>query len=131
MANENPAAESDAPRKCRNCGCTDDRACLDRIGFPCSWVADDLCSACLPIEAWSQVMPEEAIHVALALGDAHSEWEELHATPVAPELEQLAAFFFSRGFMAAARAVECSDYPPDDAEIIQPAPSRLILPSEF
>lgn len=30
---------------CRSCGCTDFDAC-DDDGFPCSWVEDDLCSAC-------------------------------------------------------------------------------------
>lgn len=29
---------------CRQCGCTDDRACPGG----CSWVAPDLCSACKP-----------------------------------------------------------------------------------
>lgn len=35
-------------RKCRVCGCTDDncRQCVERTGHPCSWVEDDLCSAC-------------------------------------------------------------------------------------
>ncbi|MGN6693884.1 MAG: Lsr2 family DNA-binding protein [Aquihabitans sp.] len=37
-------------RACRQCGCTDwDCAgCIERTGSPCSWVADDLCSACVP-----------------------------------------------------------------------------------
>lgn len=30
------------PRKCRVCGCTDDRACEGG----CHWVEDDLCSTC-------------------------------------------------------------------------------------
>ena len=34
-------------RKCRVCGCTDDKACLDeKTGEPCHWVEDDLCSNC-------------------------------------------------------------------------------------
>ena len=34
-----------AVRTCRQCGCTDVRAC--RVaGVPCCWVQDDLCSAC-------------------------------------------------------------------------------------
>jgi hypothetical protein len=35
-------------RRCRVCGCTDTdcRCCIQRTGRPCSWVADDLCSAC-------------------------------------------------------------------------------------
>jgi hypothetical protein len=36
-------------RRCRECGCTerDCRACYERTGKPCSWVAADLCSACV------------------------------------------------------------------------------------
>lgn len=33
------------PRACRSCGCTDEAACVVD-GKPCSWVAEDLCSAC-------------------------------------------------------------------------------------
>ena len=34
-------------KRCRVCGCTDDRACCDpNTGHPCYWVEDDLCSAC-------------------------------------------------------------------------------------
>jgi len=35
-------------RKCRVCGCTDDdcRQCIEKTGKPCSWVEEDLCSAC-------------------------------------------------------------------------------------
>lgn len=33
--------------RCRGCGCTDLDACLDPTDkLPCSWVEDDLCSAC-------------------------------------------------------------------------------------
>ena len=37
-------------RFCRICRCTDMdcRQCIARTGLPCSWVAEDLCSACLP-----------------------------------------------------------------------------------
>lgn len=31
---------------CRECGCTDDRACVDPEGRPCFWVEDTLCSSC-------------------------------------------------------------------------------------
>lgn len=36
-------------RSCRMCGCTDRdcRGCVERTGAPCSWVAKDLCSACV------------------------------------------------------------------------------------
>ena len=35
-------------RSCRRCGCTDEdcRGCIERTGEPCSWVTEDLCSAC-------------------------------------------------------------------------------------
>jgi hypothetical protein len=44
-AAQNP--QSDV-RTCRACGCTDDdcRQCIARTGRPCSWVEQDLCSAC-------------------------------------------------------------------------------------
>jgi len=34
------------PPKCRVCGCTDEDACATLTG-PCSWVEQDLCSACV------------------------------------------------------------------------------------
>lgn len=36
-------------RSCRVCGCTDDDCsqCIEKTGMPCSWVEDDLCSACV------------------------------------------------------------------------------------
>lgn len=35
-------------RRCRACGCTDAdcRQCIQRTGRPCTWVEEDLCSAC-------------------------------------------------------------------------------------
>lgn len=33
-------------RKCRQCGCSDERACVDPSLGPCGWVEWDLCSAC-------------------------------------------------------------------------------------
>lgn len=35
-------------RICMNCGCTDHncRACIEKTGQPCGWIAPDLCSAC-------------------------------------------------------------------------------------
>src|SRR6186713_436062 len=46
-AEKDEAIEAE-PRKCRVCGCTDDdcRQCIEATGSPCSWVEDDLCSAC-------------------------------------------------------------------------------------
>jgi hypothetical protein len=39
-------------RACRVCGCTDEdcSGCIERTGEPCSWVDDDLCSACDGVE---------------------------------------------------------------------------------
>jgi hypothetical protein len=37
------AAAEEGPRRCRGCGCTDERGC--RGG--CSWVEFDLCSRCV------------------------------------------------------------------------------------
>ena len=34
------------PRECRVCGCTTFHACKTETGY-CSWVEDDLCSACV------------------------------------------------------------------------------------
>lgn len=41
-------ARKAAARACRVCGCTeaDIRPCAQRTGWPCHWVAADLCSAC-------------------------------------------------------------------------------------
>jgi len=35
---------------CRKCGCwqQDCRGCIEKTGYPCSWVEEDLCSACVP-----------------------------------------------------------------------------------
>lgn len=35
-------------QRCRVCGCTqfDCSQCIEKTGSPCSWVEDDLCSAC-------------------------------------------------------------------------------------
>jgi hypothetical protein len=35
------------PRRCRNCGCSDDRACPGG----CYWIEDDLCSRCEEIQS--------------------------------------------------------------------------------
>lgn len=38
-----------AERTCRICGCTKDDCspCVEKMGSPCTWVEDDLCSACV------------------------------------------------------------------------------------
>jgi hypothetical protein len=58
-----------AERRCRECGCTDQRACvLVDMGEPvrtCSWVEPDLCSACAPgaeggySMGWGWLHPDE------------------------------------------------------------------------
>lgn len=40
-------AIDDGIRTCRECGCTDARACCDELDQPCWWVGADLCSRCL------------------------------------------------------------------------------------
>lgn len=44
---------SPAVRTCRECGCTDENCtrCVWKTGEPCHWVGDDLCSACVAVEA--------------------------------------------------------------------------------
>lgn len=37
-------------RACRNCGCTDDNACIVPGKGPCWWVEADLCAACTPAD---------------------------------------------------------------------------------
>ena len=43
-----PPEEAALIQMCRVCGCTDEDCtqCIKRTGRPCSWVEDDLCSAC-------------------------------------------------------------------------------------
>lgn len=33
-------------KKCKECGCTDNKVCIDKHGNPCYWQEDDLCSSC-------------------------------------------------------------------------------------
>lgn len=64
-----------AERRCRECGCTEDRACIwlgtDFGGPPfggdppvCGWIADDLCTACAPGHAEGWLHPDEQEAVA-------------------------------------------------------------------
>lgn len=59
-------------RSCRVCGCTevDCLQCIARTGGPCHWVAEDLCSACVPLAN------------AVALGIAKQVAEQLGAPGV-------------------------------------------------
>lgn len=44
---------------CRLCGCTNDHACQTKDG-PCSWVMEDLCSACVvEIPGTNLLVPKE------------------------------------------------------------------------
>lgn len=60
-----PPEIDDAPlwdeRRCRVCGCTDDDCsqCIERTGAPCSWVDEDLCTACADrmLEAVGDALP--------------------------------------------------------------------------
>ena len=38
-------------RTCRVCGCTENNCsqCIEKTGSPCTWVDEDLCSACIPV----------------------------------------------------------------------------------
>jgi hypothetical protein len=59
-------------RECRVCGCTEDKACV-ADGVPCSWVEDDLCSACknkeeLPARPIIQGAGEPAVEPAFSPG---------------------------------------------------------------
>lgn len=44
------AEAEEEERKCRVCGCSDYDCsqCIEKIGQPCHWVEEDLCSACSP-----------------------------------------------------------------------------------
>jgi uncharacterized metal-binding protein YceD (DUF177 family) len=47
--------------KCRVCGCTDFDClrCIERTGFACYWVEEDLCSACVDEDGNEIELPEE------------------------------------------------------------------------
>jgi hypothetical protein len=42
------ADEEPEEKTCRECGCTEEdcKQCIEKTGKPCTWVEDDLCSAC-------------------------------------------------------------------------------------
>lgn len=67
---------TEALRTCRVCGCTDAdcSGCIERTGEPCSWVEDDLCSACDPdyapcITAGVQDRAQDGVHDEADEGD--------------------------------------------------------------
>lgn len=45
---------TDAGRRCRFCGCTQNHACVNDLG-PCWWILPDVCSAC------AEKLPEGAV----------------------------------------------------------------------
>lgn len=49
---------SEVERKCRKCGCTDEDCsqCIRKTGHPCSWVEEDLCSACVEEEPGASLL---------------------------------------------------------------------------
>ena len=62
--------------RCRVCGCTDDDCteCVERTGIPCTWVEEDLCSAC---QGWRStplgevVSSGSVLHLLQRLGINH------------------------------------------------------------
>jgi len=84
-------------RKCRVCGCTDERACETPAG-PCFWVEPDLCSGCLMSARLSDVVatrlaaiPGAGLDTACfiyALGCAF--WEGVRASMEAAQQEEAA-----------------------------------------
>ena len=61
------------PRRCRVCGCTDDECsyCIALTGEPCSWVDEDLCSACAPLSSSTdrRLRAEDCIAAAMLMLD--------------------------------------------------------------
>jgi len=54
-------------RRCCVCGCTDlnCNGCIDRTGEPCTWIEEDLCSACVAVlQQYPRLVPDspEEVH---------------------------------------------------------------------
>lgn len=66
--------------KCRVCGCTDRdcSGCIARTGQACSWVEDDLCSACAPPQTMAQLL-ERSANAAADAGLVLAQLEEVWA----------------------------------------------------
>lgn len=107
IAGEDPAPlddeDDDAPeRTCRLCGCTDDEPCGD-AGDPewvCSWVEDDLCSACVKQNA-AAIPPDTGDGQAGEAGSAAS----APAEPTGP-LAGMLSDDFARNLREAAKEEE-------------------------
>lgn len=68
--------------KCRVCGCTDERACIDEDGNSCCWVRPGLCSACVCPECGSEDVEREEDRSQMLIGlatikcrDCEHDWE--------------------------------------------------------
>lgn len=46
-------------RSCRRCGCAEQNChgCVERTGAPCSWIGEDLCSACVDLALPREMTP--------------------------------------------------------------------------
>jgi hypothetical protein len=133
MPDETAVQTEPGDRKCRVCGCTETTPCLDRGGMPCSWVAGDLCSACLPIEAWKKVMPADVVMCALALGDTLTQWAEVRGAPLSADLEKLVASFFALGFQAGVGLYAPEEGADERIDLDQPiagATVQILLPGK-
>src|SRR5579885_1455125 len=69
---DEPEDDHDAARRCRECGCTDDHACMGDDGAPCYWVEPDLCSVCAAREDKRNQREQEAAGEALAVAEANA-----------------------------------------------------------
>lgn len=119
-----------APKQptCRVCGCTDDNACLDGgTGPACHWVEEDLCSACVVMEAAQTQIDVAKFRMFF---DTVSAWNGI----LDGKQMELAANFFGLGFDAAREffgtdgalvaALESSPAGPEERE----PPSEILLP---
>jgi hypothetical protein len=80
-------------RRCRRCDCTDYNACIVD-GAPCSWVEEDLCSACQAedlervrlnnVAVGEQLAAERAEREELVTPELKAELDELDGTGVSP-----------------------------------------------
>lgn len=117
-------------RECRICGCTQEKACRDdRTGQACHWVAEDLCSACVGLDA---LLEQQTMCKAFALGDALEEWREMSGQQTIElkdqdAIEAFATFIFSRGFDASAMYVAACEEVARPERPIDPI-SEILLP---
>lgn len=72
---------TEAVRRCRGCGCTEDdcRRCVEKTGEGCVWVEDDLCSAYVRDEV------PEAVYQRILEADTEKEWRALYRSAKFPE----------------------------------------------